>query len=148
MTDDKQILEETAGGEEAILEEPRLIIEGSPAKHYVTSSGAYIGAFADQLSPPDGGIEVDDAPEYFDQKWGFPGWSESLAKSAWVENSWRESELGFISEQLLMLEDEDPSALPGTPSQWRAHRVEVRAWKEGNPNFPDIDKRPARPRGE
>lgn len=62
-----------------------------------------------------------------------------------VEDEWRLSEITFIADQLLAIEDDDPTALPGTDRQWRDYRTKVRAWKEGHVDFPDESKRPVRP---
>lgn len=61
------------------------------------------------------------------------------------EDAWRVEEVAFIADQLLAIEDDDPTALPGTDRQWRDYRTQVRAWKEGRPDFPDQSKRPPRP---
>ncbi|SDU61497.1 hypothetical protein [Pseudomonas mediterranea] len=61
------------------------------------------------------------------------------------EASWVEEEMVVIAEQLVMLEDEDPSALPGTSRQWRDYRIALRAWNEANTDFPDTTKRPVKP---
>ncbi|TWC11432.1 hypothetical protein FBY06_14421 [Pseudomonas sp. SJZ085] len=61
------------------------------------------------------------------------------------EASWVEAEMVVIAEQLVMLEDEDPSARPGTSRQWRDYRIALRAWNEANPDFPDATKRPVQP---
>ncbi|QTH12464.1 hypothetical protein C4C32_17915 [Pseudomonas corrugata] len=61
------------------------------------------------------------------------------------EASWVEEEMVIIAEQLVMLEDEDPSVLPGTSRQWRDYRIALRAWNQANPDFPDATKRPAQP---
>ncbi|WLG43219.1 hypothetical protein [Pseudomonas sp. FP1740] len=63
-----------------------------------------------------------------------------------VENAWRADEVGFVTDQLIGMEDGDPSALPGTEVQWRSYRTLVRAWKEGTEYFPDSSHRPVRPR--
>lgn len=62
-----------------------------------------------------------------------------------VENAWRAEEVGFVADQLIGMEDSDPSALPGTELQWRSYRTLVRAWKEGAEYFPDSSHRPVRP---
>lgn len=62
-----------------------------------------------------------------------------------IEDEWREAEMGRIAEQLLMLEDDDPGAQPGTAAQWRAYRIELRKWTTDNPDFPDMNKRPIQP---
>ncbi|BAQ79147.1 hypothetical protein [Pseudomonas sp. St29] len=67
-----------------------------------------------------------------------------------VEDAWREGELMMIINQLQALEEADSGAeprdlLPGTRKQWLAYRGQVRSWCQGNDDFPDIRKRPARP---
>lgn len=62
------------------------------------------------------------------------------------EANWSSTEMVVVAEQLVMLEDSDPAALPGTDRQWRDYRIALRAWKEGHPDFPDEAKRPNRPR--
>ena len=62
-----------------------------------------------------------------------------------VEITWREGELSLIAEQLLRIEDDDPTALPGTARQWRDYRIQLRAWAEGADHFPDALYRPTRP---
>lgn len=64
---------------------------------------------------------------------------------AFDENQWRNSEVIFITDQLIGIEDGDPTALPGTDTQWREYRTRVRAWKEGSYGFPDKTYRPTRP---
>lgn len=61
------------------------------------------------------------------------------------ENAWRIKEVAFITDQLIGIEDGDPTALPGTDVEWRAYRTKVRAWKEGTLYFPDSTQRPIRP---
>ena len=61
------------------------------------------------------------------------------------EVQWRTSEMTLIAEQLVSLEDDDPSAAPGTEREWRDYRILVRAWKAGADGYPDSSKRPARP---
>lgn len=69
-----------------------------------------------------------------------------LAEQKIVETQWVTAELAIIADQLLAIEDEDPTALPGTAAQWRAYRIKVRAWKDGgDPNYPQQNKRPVRP---
>ena len=64
------------------------------------------------------------------------------------EASWVKGQLAIIADQLLALEDDDPSALPGTEREWRDYRIKVRAWKDGNEDFPLKDKRPLSPAGK
>lgn len=113
-------------------------------KYYVASDGTFLGGWDE--SPPDNSIEVPYPPEYADQVWSFTddAYGPSPIRQIGIEDAWRESELPAIAEQLLMLEDYDPSSLPGDQVDWRAYRVKVRAWKTGHPGFP-FGSRPARP---
>lgn len=61
------------------------------------------------------------------------------------EVAWVEAEMPVVAEQLIMLEDEDPAALPGTARQWRDYRIALRAWKDGTAGYPRTELRPARP---
>ncbi len=119
-------------------------------RYWVLSDGSYIGATnglpAEDVLPE--WIEVFTPPAYADQIWDFTNsvWLPySLMQSTNTENAWRDAELPIIADQLLMIEDEDPNALPGTAAQWRAYRVQVRAWKVGNTHFPNNNSRPTRP---
>lgn len=62
------------------------------------------------------------------------------------EKDWSANEFIVISEQLVMLEDDDPNALPGTDRQWRDYRIALRQWKEGAQFYPDMNYRPKRPK--
>jgi len=97
-----------------------------------------MGAWVDAVDAPAGGIEVPSGPEWVDQVWDFntESYGPSIYGSTCIADAWREAELLFIAEQLLMIEDNDPSAAGGTAAQWRAYRIEVRAWKAGNALFP------------
>lgn len=64
------------------------------------------------------------------------------------EDSWRNSELLFAADQLMAIDDDDPNRLPGTDREWRDYRIAVRAWKEGNVDFPNKELRPKRPLGK
>lgn len=64
------------------------------------------------------------------------------------EDSWRNSELLFAADQLMAIDDDDPNRLPGTDREWRDYRIALRAWKEGNINFPEEALRPIRPTGD
>lgn len=67
------------------------------------------------------------------------------AKAAAIESEWRNVEMLFIADQLLRIEDDDPTALPGTATQWRQYRIGVRAWVDGAENYPEAEYRPVRP---
>lgn len=64
------------------------------------------------------------------------------------EREWQELEMALIADQLLSLEDDDPTALPGTEREWRDYRIKVRAWKDGAEGYPEIENRPQRPTRE
>ena len=64
------------------------------------------------------------------------------------EDAWRTSELPFAADQLMAIDDDDPNRLPGTDREWRDYRIALRAWKEGNINFPEEALRPIRPTGD
>lgn len=66
-------------------------------------------------------------------------------KAVAVETLWRDGELVFIADQLLRIEDADPTALSGTDRQWRDYRIAVRTWTGGAVGFPDSLNRPVRP---
>ncbi|MFK9081944.1 hypothetical protein [Pseudomonas neuropathica] len=68
-----------------------------------------------------------------------------VARQSEAENTWRTEEMDFIADQLIAIEDGDPSALSGTEREWRDYRIEVRAWKSGALHFPDFTERPVRP---
>ena len=70
---------------------------------------------------------------------------KTIEQFAAEEDAWRVSEVTFIADQLIAMEDSDPGALPGTERQWRDYRTLVRAWKEGAENFPDKAYRPVSP---
>lgn len=74
--------------------------------------------------------------------------ADLLSLQATEEAVWQSYTLPLIADQLLALEDDDPTALPGTEREWRDYRIQVRAWKEGNVNFPDKSMRPTPPTGE
>lgn len=74
-----------------------------------------------------------------------PSTEPDLTFSIMEENMWREMEMTLIADQLLRIEDGDPTALPGTDRQWRDYRIQLRAWVEGADHFPDVAYRPARP---
>ncbi|NWD49006.1 hypothetical protein [Pseudomonas gingeri] len=66
------------------------------------------------------------------------------AKKIPVELEWQATEMSFIANQLLAIEEEADDALPGTRKQWLSYRTLVRLWHE-SADFPDQSKRPIRP---
>lgn len=69
----------------------------------------------------------------------------TVEELAFVESEWVSDQMARVANQLLMLEDDDPSAEPGTARQWRDYRIELRKWIPDNPDFPDQSKRPVAP---
>ncbi|WP_282339377.1 hypothetical protein [Pseudomonas sp. PS02288] len=120
--------------DQAVAQGERLSVQ----RFYVNADGAFIGSWVDAPEPPTDGIEVPFGPQWADQTWDFSteAYGASLHGASSDEDAWRESELLLIAEQLLMIEDADPAAAPGSATQWRAYRVAVRAWKAGNAAFP------------
>lgn len=128
--------------------------------HYVRPDGTYVGGYGDGASPT-----AEDAapakvsklvcldeeyPEYADQIWQFPGWTPSRMKLSSIENNWRNAEIQIISNQLMAIEEAEAGSdgaepLPGTRTEWLMYRTKVRAWKDGNDDFPDQAKRPVMP---
>lgn len=62
-----------------------------------------------------------------------------------LESQWRDSEIRVVKDNLDAILFEDPDALPGTESQWKAYGVALRRWKEGAEGFPHEEHRPPRP---
>lgn len=61
------------------------------------------------------------------------------------EAAWRDDEMLVVADQLLRIEDGDPTALPGTDRQWRDYRIRLRAWGPESYGFPNPAHRPIRP---
>lgn len=68
-----------------------------------------------------------------------------LDRMADTEAEWVVGEMQKIADQLLRIEDADPTALPGSAQQWREYRIALRAWKPGADGFPYVAGRPQRP---
>ena len=62
-----------------------------------------------------------------------------------IEANWQTAEMAFIADQLIALEDQDPTAQSGTERQWRDYRTQVRRWGEGADGYPAVESRPQRP---
>lgn len=94
--------------------------------------------------PPENGVAVDPAPEYADQIWLFPGWSESPSQASSREQDWRDSEMPKAQQNVTAIEygEED---VPGTSQQWQKYWLALRKWNESNPDFSDSSKRPVAP---
>lgn len=103
---------------------------------------------------PDGWIEMEYARPEGDLTGDYTAQSDGTwaitqetlnMKLAVVEDAWREEQMARVANQLLMLDDDDPDAEPGTARQWRDYRIELRKWIEGNLGFPNSDNRPKAP---
>lgn len=115
------------------------------ALYYILTDGTHIGFY--DYDPPYPNAVVVPSPMSSDQVWDFETqtWGPSFFLDSNREKEWLTLEMALVAEQLLMLEDDDPLALPGTDRQWRDYRIKLRAWKEGNVDYPDQTKRPVRP---
>lgn len=69
----------------------------------------------------------------------------AYSAAADAEAIWRAGQMDLIANQLLAIEDDDPSRLPGTDSEWRKYRIKVRAWVSGAVGYPDLVHRPVSP---
>ena len=107
----------------------------------IQESGTYRGVTED-LELFEGETYYEDVPQ-----WAYDKLEADRVRSELVftEDAWQLAEMTLISGQITSIEDEDPTALPGSVEEWRAYRVKVRAWKEGAQFFPDLMHRPIRP---
>jgi hypothetical protein len=62
-----------------------------------------------------------------------------------VELAWRDAEIEVVMDNLKAIMFDDPEALPGSESQWKAYGVALRRWEEGAEGFPLEEHRPSRP---
>ncbi len=67
-----------------------------------------------------------------------------LENSSVIESLWQFSELQATQETIIAIGFGD-LAIPGTAKQWQDYWLALRDWKAGNPDFPDMSKRPIRP---
>lgn len=121
--------------------------------HYIRPDGTFFGSYGggkptnEDAYPLNASDLIDVSntpPEFGDQVWQFPGWSESPSQNILRETTWRNEEMEFVANQLIAIEDEAPDALPGTLKQWRDYRTKVRLWPEAE-GYPNEVNRPARP---
>jgi hypothetical protein len=91
-------------------------------KYYVTSSGAYIGGFADGAEPPAGSIEVSTPPDHASQLWINDAWQayvpsrdtqEAARKAAYVDEA---DPLFFMAQRG-----------EATTQEWEAKVAEIKA---------------------
>jgi len=115
-------------------------------KHYVDSSGNYVGAFVDGAEPDDHSFISlgENSPNFWDQVWQFPGWSDSPSQSANREGEWRDTEMPKAQQNVTAIEYGEGD-IPGTAQQWQKYWLALRKWTDTNPDFPDSSKRPVAP---
>jgi hypothetical protein len=97
---------------------------------------------SDDYQPEAGESLYDDVPQW---AYDLIDSRQLQAEQAAEEGYWQGAEMAFIANQLTAIEDEDPSALPGSAKQWRDYRIKVRAWIDGAVSYPEIVHRPIRP---
>lgn len=107
-------------------------------------SGCPPGYVEMQYDRPDGDDTLDYTAQ-LDGTWIIS--AETLrAKAAMIEDAWRSSEMAFIADNLLYIEDENELATPPlVPKDWRTYRAKVMAWQGGAESYPDVGARPVRP---
>lgn len=111
-------------------------------KYYIDIYGKFLGGW-DQ-NPPEVGIEVEPQPEYADQIWLFPGWSESPSAAYARETAWRDEQMPAAQQNVTAIEYGE-EGIPGTAQQWQKYWLALRKWTADNPDFPDSSKRPVAP---
>lgn len=122
---------------------------------YVRPDGSFVGNYDSEAAPDDEAaspydvsalilLPAEDSPEYADQTWLFPGWSDSPSQASYREAEWRESEMPKAQQNVTAIEygEED---IPGTAQQWQKYWLALRKWTADNPDFPDSSKRPVAP---
>ena len=62
-----------------------------------------------------------------------------------VEDAWRSVEMPLARENRIALAEMGDDSIPGTAKQWQDYWLALRDWKDSNPDFPDMSKRPIRP---
>ena len=116
--------------------------------HYIYPDGRYAGGYSEGAEPEDTTlILVGDNPPPLnaDQVWQFPGWGPSMEAARQVEDAWRASEMAQARESRIAIAEMGDDSIPGTAKQWQDYWLALRDWKDGNPDFPDMSKRPIRP---
>lgn len=121
---------------------------------YVRPDGSYVGGFGDGALPTERDaypvavkdlINIgEDAPEYADQIFLFPGWAPSNLKQTAEENLWRAAEMPKAQQNVTAIEYGE-EGIPGTSQQWQKYWLALRKWANTNPDFPDRSKRPVAP---
>ena len=122
---------------------------------YVRPNGSFVGNYDSEAAPDDEAaapydvsalilLPAEDSPEYADQTWLFPGWSESPSQASYREVEWRETEMPKAQPNVTALEYGE-EVIPGTAQQWQKYWLALRKWTADNPDFPDSSKRPVAP---
>ncbi|WP_315336141.1 hypothetical protein [Pseudomonas grimontii] len=114
--------------------------------HYIDRNGVYVGGYGEGAIPEiDGLINLGDKPpEYADQVWLFPGWSDSPFQLALLEEKWREQQMPLALNNVTAIDFGDDT-IPGAVAEWKAYWLALRKWTDINPDFPDSSKRPVAP---
>lgn len=111
-------------------------------KYYIDEVGNFLGGW--EADPPQGAIEVEYPPEWYDQVWRFPGWSPSVMRAVAAETTWRDEQMPLAQQNVTAIEyGED--GIVGTAQDWRSYWLALRKWTDANPDFPDPVKRPVAP---
>lgn len=116
--------------------------------HYIHADGRYAGGYSEETEPEDPSlIMIGDNPPPLnaDQVWQFPGWGPSLTAARQTEEAWRASEMLLARENRTAIAEMGDESIPGTAKEWSDYWLALRGWKDGNPDFPDMSKRPIRP---
>ena len=91
--------------------------------------------------------EVDDTMLFTAQEdgsWAITQAARDAANKV-VEDAWRASEMAQARENRIAIAEMGDDSIPGTAKQWQDYWLALRDWKDGNPDFPDMSKRPIRP---
>lgn len=119
---------------------------------YIRPDGSFVGNY-DSFAIPDMEaaspyavsdlimLPAEETPEYADQTWLFPGWSESPSRATRQELEWRNSEMPRAQQNVTAIEYGEP----GDAQAWKTYWLALRKWTEENPDFPDATKRPKAP---
>lgn len=114
--------------------------------YFIDKTGKYLGAVGDGAEFPADAIEIESPPPiHADQPWLFPGWGPSATVTRQIEDAWRDTEMPLARENRIAIAEMGDDSIPGTAKEWSDYWLALRDWKDGNPDFPDMGKRPIRP---